>query len=126
MKPEPLHSSQAPAPIGPYCQAAAAGHLVFLSGQIALDPLSGALSGSTVEEQTRQIMRNITAVLSSQGLPLDALVKTTVYLTSIESFSAFNRTYEKELGGHAPARSVVEVRALPRGALIEIEGIACR
>jgi 2-iminobutanoate/2-iminopropanoate deaminase len=126
MNPQSLFSEHAPAPIGPYSQAVAAGNLIFISGQIALDPESNRMDGDTIEQQTRQVMRNMKALLDSQGLSTEALVKTTIYLTSIDNFAACNRVYERELGGWKPARAVVEVRALPKGALVEIEGIACR
>jgi 2-iminobutanoate/2-iminopropanoate deaminase len=126
MKPEPVFSSDAPRPIGPYSQAIAVGDLVFLSGQIALDPQTGAMMGSTVEEQTRRIFTNIRAVLSTKSLGVSSLVKTTVFLTDMESFGNFNKIYEEELSGWKPARSVVEVSTLPKNALVEIEAVACR
>jgi 2-iminobutanoate/2-iminopropanoate deaminase len=121
-----IHTASAPQPIGPYSQATTSVGFVFISGQIALDPESGALKGSSIEEQTRQAMRNLKAVLGAAGLAPDALVKTTVFLRSMADFGAFNVIYEEELAGARPARSVVEVGALPRGALVEIEGVACR
>jgi 2-iminobutanoate/2-iminopropanoate deaminase len=123
---EPLFSKDAPQPIGPYSQAIIVGDFIFLSGQIALDPQTGALMGSTVEDQTRLIFKNIRAVLSAQSLSVAFLVKTTVFLTDIGSFSDFNKVYEEELNGWKPARSVVEVSALPKNALVEIEAVACR
>ena len=121
-----IHTASAPQPIGPYSQATTSRGFVFISGQIALDPESGALKGSSIEEQARQAMRNLKAVLGAAGLAPDALVKTTVFLRSMADFGAFNVIYEEELAGARPARSVVEVGALPRGALVEIEGVACR
>jgi len=126
MKPEPVFSSDAPMPIGPYSQAIAIGDLIFLSGQIALDPQTGAMTGSTVEEQTRRIFKNIRAVISARSLSLASLVKTTAFLTDMGSFGAFNKVYEEELNGWKPARSVVEVSGLPKNALVEIEAVACR
>ena len=117
---------QAPAPVGPYSQAVVAGELIFCSGQIALDPADATLAATTVRGQTARVMANLAAVLASQGLTLLALVKTTVFLTSMDHYAEFNAEYEKALEGHKPARSVVEVGALPKGALVEVEGIACR
>ena len=121
-----IKTSAAPQPAGPYSQAVDADGMVFISGQIPLDPETGALKGSSIQEQARQAMRNLKAVLKASGLLPDALVKTTVFLRSMDDFSAFNAVYEEELGGARPARSVVEVSALPRGALVEIEAVACR
>jgi 2-iminobutanoate/2-iminopropanoate deaminase len=126
MKPIALFSPDAPQPIGPYSQAIAVGNLLFLSGQIPLDSKTGSMTGETVEEQTRQIFKNIRAVLSSQSLDVSALVKTTVFLTNMDSFANFNKIYEEEMNGWKPARSVVEVSKLPKAALVEIEAVACR
>lgn len=116
----------APQPVGPYCQAVMAGRFVFISGQIPLDPDSGLLKGETIADQSRQALYNLKAILAAANLSPDALVKTTVYLSSMADFAAFNSVYEEELAGARPARSVVEVNALPRGALVEIEAMACR
>ena len=116
----------APQPVGPYCQAVMAGRFVFISGQIPLDPDSGLLKGETIADQSRQALYNLKAILAAANLSPDALVKTTVYLRSMADFAAFNAVYEEEIAGARPARSVVEVNALPRGALVEIEAIACR
>jgi 2-iminobutanoate/2-iminopropanoate deaminase len=121
-----IHTTRAPQPVGPYSQAVAAQGFVFIAGQIPLDPETGTLKGSTIEEQTCQAMRNLKAVLAAAGLAPEALVKTTVFLRSMDDFSAFNAVYEEELGGAKPARSVVAVAALPRGALVAIEAMACR
>lgn len=126
MKPSALYSDNAPQPIGPYSQAVACGDLVFLSGQISIDPGSGHLTGADVSEQTSQIFRNIRAVLAAKSLDLGSIVKTTVFLTDLGSFGSFNSIYEKEFGGWKPARSVVEVSRLPKNALVEIEAMACR
>jgi 2-iminobutanoate/2-iminopropanoate deaminase len=121
-----LHTPAAPQPVGPYSQAVCAGPFVFASGQIPLDPATGALDGAAIEPQARRALRNLLAVLSAAGFGPSDLVKTTVYLRSMADFGAFNAVYEEELNGARPARSVVEVSALPRNALIEIEAIACR
>ena len=126
MEPSAVFTSNAPKPIGPYSQAMAAGLFLFISGQIPLVPASNALVGPTIGEQTRQAIKNLKAVLSSQSLELSSLVKTTVFLRSMVDFAAFNTVYEQELAGAKPARSVVEVSGLPKNVLIEIEAIACR
>jgi 2-iminobutanoate/2-iminopropanoate deaminase len=121
-----VNTSQAPAPAGPYSQAVWCGDLLFVSGQIPLDPESGVVSGTTIEEQARRAVANLLAILSSQGLGAGSLVKTTVFLTDMAHFPAFNRVYEGALGGIRPARSVVAVSGLPKNVLIEIEAVACR
>lgn len=126
MKPERITAEGAPSPVGPYSHAVAAGSLVFISGQIALDPSSGDIIGTTAADQLRQAMRNLRAILQSSGLGLDSLVKTTLYLTSMDDYPPCNTAYEEMLNGWKPARSVVEVSRLPKGVLVEVEGIACR
>jgi 2-iminobutanoate/2-iminopropanoate deaminase len=126
MEPSAVFTPNAPKPIGPYSQAMAAGLFLFISGQIPLVPASNALVGPTIGEQTRQAIKNLKAVLSSQSLELSSLVKTTVFLRSMIDFAAFNTVYEEELAGAKPARSVVEVSGLPKNVLVEIEAIACR
>lgn len=116
----------APKPVGPYSQAVRAGDFLFISGQIPLDPASGSIMGASIAEQTHQALANLKEVLTAAGLTVDSLVKTTVFLRSMTDFAGFNAIYEKELGKAKPARSVVEVSALPRGALLEIEAVACR
>jgi 2-iminobutanoate/2-iminopropanoate deaminase len=123
---EPLYTDKAPKPIGPYSQAVAAGSFLFISGQLALDPASGELVGSTVEEQTRRIMDNLQAILVAQKLNFSSLAKVTIFLNSMADFTVVNKVYEEYLGESKPARSVVQAARLPRGALIEIEGIAAR
>jgi 2-iminobutanoate/2-iminopropanoate deaminase len=126
MKPSILHSDNEPQPIGPYSQAIECNGFVFLSGQIAIDPASGKMTGADVADQTRRIFQNIRALLTDLSMDLGSVVKTTVFLTDMASFSAFNKVYEEEFGGWKPARSVVEVSALPKNALVEIEVTACR
>jgi 2-iminobutanoate/2-iminopropanoate deaminase len=123
---EPLYTDKAPKPIGPYSQAVGAGQYVFISGQLALDPATDELVGSTVEEQTRRIMDNLQAILVAQKLDFSSLVKVTIFLNSMADFTVVNKVYEEYLGESKPARSVVQAARLPRGALIEIEGIAAR
>lgn len=126
MKIESLFSAKAPAPIGPYVQAAAAGDLIFLSGQIALDPESGIMDDGDAAAQTDRICRNLLAVLEEAGLGPEAVVKTTIYLTDMAAFPAVNEVYGRFFGQTPPARSTVGVAALPRGAQVEIEAIAVR
>ncbi|MBP5154190.1 MAG: RidA family protein [Lachnospiraceae bacterium] len=118
-----ISTEQALAAIGPYSQAVVSGGLVFTSGQIPLDPRTGTLVGSTVEEQTEQAIRNLQAVLKAAGSGTDRVVKTTCFLQNMSDFAAFNSVYARYFPGR-PARSCVEAGALPRGALVEIEAIA--
>ena len=118
-----IHADKAPAAIGPYSQAITVGNLVFTSGQIPLDPSTGALRGTTIEEQTRQALDNLSEVLKSAGSSLEKAVKTTCFLADINDFAAFNEIYAQYFTGK-PARSCVEVSALPKGALVEVEVIA--
>jgi 2-iminobutanoate/2-iminopropanoate deaminase len=121
-----IFTPDAPNPIGPYSQAIDSGNLFFISGQIPLDPQTGAVIGSTIQEQAKQALNNLKAILASQSLEANALVKTTVFLRSMADFPAFNAIYEEALNGWKPARSVIEVSGLPKNVLIEIEAIACR
>lgn len=117
---------EAPAAIGPYAQAIATGSLLFLSGQIPLDPDRGKLVEGTIEDETRQVLKNLAAVLAAEGLGLTAIVKTTVYLTDLADFPRLNQTYAEFFTDPFPARATVQVAALPRGARVEIEAIAVR
>ena len=117
-------SNQAPAAIGPYSQAVGAGGFLFLSGQTGTDPATGEFVPGGVPEQTRQIFRNLRAVLESAGLTLEDTVKTTVFLTDLTQFSAMNAVYAENFPGSFPARSCIQVAALPKGAQVEIELIA--
>jgi 2-iminobutanoate/2-iminopropanoate deaminase len=121
-----LFTTNAPKPIGPYSQAIETDSLIFISGQIPLDPQTGTIVGTTIHEQAKQALNNLKAILVSQSLDTSALVKTTVFIRSMEDFPAFNAIYEEELGGWKPARSVVEVSGLPKNVLVEIEAVACR
>lgn len=114
----------APQAIGPYSQAVTIDSFVFASGQIALDPQTGALVGETIEEQTEQVFSNIQALLQAAGSDLDHVIKTTCFLTSIDEFAAFNEVYGRYFTSHLPARSAVGVAELPKGALVEVEVIA--
>ncbi len=117
----------APAAIGPYSQAVRAGALVYTSGQVAIEPATGELCPGGVEAQTRQVMENLSAVLKAAGTSLGQVIKTVVFLKSMEDFAAMNSIYAQYLapaGSVAPARSTVEVGRLPKDALVEIEAIA--
>lgn len=116
----------APAAIGPYSQAVVAGSLVFLSGQIPLDPERGKIVEGSIEDETRQVLKNLAAVLAAEGLTLDAVVRTTVFLTDLEDFPRVNQTYAEFFTEPFPARATVQVAALPRGARVEIDAIATR
>ncbi len=120
----PIHTTLAPAAIGPYSQAIRCGDFIYTSGQVALDPTSGELVGTDVQEQTHQVLRNLQAVLSSAGASLSSVVKTTVFLASMSDFQAMNTVYAGYFQGTAPARSTIAVAELPRKALVEIECVA--
>ena len=120
-----IRTEAAPAPFqgAPYSQAIRNGELVFVSGQLGLKPGETAISG-TIQDQTEQIFRNLKAILEEAGSGLDRVVKTTVFLTDLNSFQAMNEVYARHVGEERPARSTVEISALPSGALVEIEAIA--
>lgn len=123
---EQIATSAAPAAIGPYSQAIAAGTLVFASGQIALHPSSGQMSDGDVREQTRQVLENVKAVLAAAGSSLDQVVKTTVFLAHMSDFASMNEVYAEYFTQAPPARSTIGVAELPRSALVEIEVVALR
>ncbi|HEV2738432.1 MAG TPA: Rid family detoxifying hydrolase [Candidatus Elarobacter sp.] len=124
---ETIHTTAAPAAIGPYAQAVAAGPYLFASGQIALDPATGQLVEGDAATQTRQVMANVAAVLAAAGLAFADVVKTTIFLADMADFAAVNAVYaESFAGGPVPARSTVAVAALPRGSAVEIEVVALR
>lgn len=119
-----LASEAAPGAIGPYSQAIAAAGMLFVSGQIALDPASGVLASATIEDETRRVLENLRAVLGAAGLSTDAVVRTTVYLTDLADFPRVNQVYAEFFRAPFPARATVQVAALPRGARVEIDAIA--
>lgn len=119
-----ISTTSAPAAIGPYAQGNIAGGLLFASGQIPLDPETGEIVGSTIEEQTAQVMKNVAAILEAAGTDFDHVVKTTCFLNDMSDFAAFNAEYAKSFGEVRPARSAVAVEELPKGALVEVEVIA--
>ena len=121
-----IRTEKAPAPFqgAPYSQAIRAGDFVFVSGQLALRPGAKEIEGGTIQEQTEQIFENLGAILEAAGSGLDKLVKTTVFLQNLGDFQGMNEVYAQHVGDRPPARSTVEVAALPSGALVEIEAIA--
>ena len=122
-----VHTDHAPRAIGPYVQATRAGGLVFLSGQIALDPATGEMVQGGIEPETKRVLDNLVAVLEASGASLADVVKTTIYLQDMSDFAAVNQIYGERLAGldgAFPARATVQVAALPRGARVEIDAIA--
>ena len=118
-----IHTDKAPAAIGPYSQAVAVNGILYTSGQIPIDPHSGIIESVGIEEQTEQAIQNLKAILEVAGSDLKHVIKTTCFLQHISDFAAFNAVYEKYFPSK-PARSCVEVAALPKGALVEIEAVA--
>ena len=121
-----IETQNAPGAIGPYSQGIVAQGLVFTSGQIALDPRTGALAGTTIEAQSEQALKNLQAVLEAGGAGLETVVKTTCFLADMNDFAAFNAVYARFFTGDCPARSCVAVKALPKGALVEFEAVAVK
>jgi 2-iminobutanoate/2-iminopropanoate deaminase len=121
-----VRTEAAPAPFqgAPYSQAIKANGFVFVSGQLALAPGHTELMGGTIQEQTEQVFRNLSAILEEAGTGLDRLVKTTVFLQNLDDFQGMNEIYARQVGERPPARSTVEVARLPSGALVEIEAVA--
>jgi 2-iminobutanoate/2-iminopropanoate deaminase len=124
MKREVIATRKAPGAVGPYSQAIRVGDFVFTAGQLGFDPATGKLVEGGIEEQTRQVLRNITAVLEAAGSSLDKVVKTTVFLKDMGDFKAMNEVYGEFFANEPPARSTVEVANLIPGALLEIDAIA--
>ncbi len=118
-----IHTPHAPQAIGPYSQAVVSGSLVFTSGQIAINPASGEVEATTIEEQTEQVMKNLSEVLAAAGSDRRRAVKTTCYLADMKDFAAFNAVYAAYFPSK-PARSCVAVASLPKGVLVEVEVIA--
>ena len=119
-----IETSKAPGAIGPYSQGMVSGKLVFTSGQIPLDPATGAIVGETIEAQSEQALKNLQAVLEAGGASLATVVKTTCFLSDMGNFAAFNGVYAKYFTGDCPARSCVAVKTVPKGVLVEVEAIA--
>jgi 2-iminobutanoate/2-iminopropanoate deaminase len=121
-----INSTNAPAPIGPYSQAVQVGNLVFVSGQIAINPSSGNIEATDIKEETHQVMENIKAVLKEAGLEAGHIVKTTIFLTDMSLFQAVNEVYGKFFTGNFPARETVAVKGLPKNVNVEISVIAAK
>ena len=121
-----VRTEQAPAPFqgAPYSQAIRSGGFVFVSGQLSLVPGESAITGDTIQEQTEQVFANLRAILEEAGTSLERLVKTTVFLTDLGDFAGMNEVYARHVGEQPPARSTIEVSALPSGARVEIEAVA--
>ena len=119
-----ISTSEAPGAIGPYSQAVRSGNFVFCSGQIALDPKSGEIVAGDIAVQTRRVLDNIAAILRAEGLTFDHVVKTTIFLTNLGDFQTVNEIYGSYFKGDPPARSTVQVAALPKNVDVEIEVIA--
>jgi 2-iminobutanoate/2-iminopropanoate deaminase len=124
MSTKSVSSPDAPAAIGPYSQAIRSGEFLFLSGQIPLDPRTGEMVQSDIEAETRRVLDNLGAVLAAAGASFGDLVKTTIYLTDLGDFATVNRVYAERFASDPPARATVQVAALPKGARVEIDGIA--
>ncbi len=118
-----IQTSKAPAAIGPYSQAKVSGNMLFASGQIPISPENGEVNGTTIEEQSEQVMKNVAAILEEAGASFESVVKTTCFLADMGDFAAFNGVYEKYFTGK-PARSCVAVKGLPKNVLVEVEFIA--
>ncbi len=123
---EAITSIDAPKAIGPYSQAVRAGNMLFLSGQIPLDPRSGEMVVGTIAKETDRVLDNMAAVLREAGLGFEHVVRTTIYLLEMADFPTVNETYAKRFSGTFPARATVQVSALPKGARVEIDAIAVK
>ena len=121
---EAINVQDAPNAIGPYCHAMKVGNLVFCSGQTPLDPNTMKLVGTTIEEQTKRVLDNLSIVLAGIGLTLKSIVKTTVYLNNMDDFQGMNKVYEEMFQGHKPSRTTISIKKNPLNALVEIECIA--
>lgn len=119
-----IETTQAPSPIGPYSQAVSFNNIVFLSGQIAIDPTSGALIMDSIEEETEQVMQNIAAVLKEAGSDFDNVIKCSIFLSDMNNFSVVNEVYGKYFPKNPPARECVQVSVLPKNVNVEISVIA--
>ena len=124
MEKQILHSSAAPAAIGPYSQAVRAGNAIYVSGQLPIDPATGSFAGNNIASQTRQSLENIEDILASDGAKMGNVVKHTVYMKDKEEFGAMNDVYSQYFTGDFPARVAVEVSCLPQDARVEIEAVA--
>jgi len=121
-----IHTTQAPAPIGPYSQAVQAGNLLFISGQVAMNPATGNIEATDVAGETEQVMKNLKALLTEAGYDFSHVVKTTIFLSDMSLFGAVNEVYGKYFTGNYPARETVAVKGLPRSVNVEISMIAAK
>lgn len=121
-----IHTEKAPAAIGPYSQAVQAGAMLFVSGQLPIDPATGAFAGNDIASQTRQSLTNVRSILEAAGYSCADVVKTTVLLADIADFAAMNAVYAEFFTENCPARAAFAVKDLPKGALVEIEAVANR
>jgi 2-iminobutanoate/2-iminopropanoate deaminase len=121
-----INTTQAPAPIGPYSQAVQAGNLLFISGQVPLNPATGTIEATDIAGETEQVMKNLNAVLTEAGYDFSHVVKTTIFLSDMSLFSAVNDVYGKYFSGNFPARETVAVKGLPRNVNVEISMIAAK
>ena len=121
---QPIYTPNAPAAIGPYSQAVKTGNLLFVSGQIPIDPATGVFAGEDIVSQTRQSLKNLQAILEAAGFCLADVVKTTVLLANMGDFAAMNGVYAEFFPENCPARAAFAVKDLPKGALVEIEAVA--
>lgn len=126
MKKEVISTSKAPAAVGPYSQAIKVDNFIFTSGQIPFDPETNELVGEDIESQTRQVFKNVTAVLEAAGATLDDVVKTTMFIKNMDDFNTINKIYGEFFTENPPARSAVEAARLPKNVLIEVEVIAIK
>ena len=121
-----IETLNAPQAIGPYSQAIQAGNLLFVSGQVAIDPASGDIVAGDIEAQTNRVLKNIAAIIEAAGMSLQDVVKCSCFLKDMNDFAAFNAVYENYLGQILPARETVEVARLPKDVLVEVSAICCR
>lgn len=124
MEKKVLHTSEAPAAIGPYSQAIQTGDTIYVSGQLPIDPATGSFAGEDIVAQTKQSLENIRAILASAGAGMENVVKTTVLLKDIGEFGAMNEVYAQYFTGNCPARAAFQVGCLPKNARVEIEAVA--
>ncbi|MHB0994970.1 MAG: RidA family protein [Elusimicrobiales bacterium] len=121
-----ISTKDAPAAIGPYSQAVEAGGLIFISGQLPIDPATGVMAPAEIKAQTGAVIKNLEGILKSEGLSLDSVLKTTVYMADLGQFAQMNEVYGEFFSANPPARATIEVKALPKAALVEIEAVAAR
>jgi len=121
-----INTTNAPAPIGPYSQAVAAGGLLFVSGQIPMNPATGEILTTGITDEAVQVMENLKAILTEAGIGFDQIIKTTIFLTDMGTFAQVNEVYGKYFTGNFPARETVEVSGLPKGVNVEISVIALK